>query len=147
MRLVASRCGKLLAGGFGTLVLDDAEQQIAERPDQSRDRERATTQRGGEDREAEQGQREQGIDNGDAVPGNPEVGEWPEELGAVRREAIQQAVRGIGDQACQVGLPESEGAPHDPVQQQRDECGADGYEQQRMGELAVELEEQQLVRG
>ena len=147
MRLVASRRRQLLAGGLGTLVLDDAEQEITERPDQSRDGECATTQRGGEDPQAKEWQREQGIDDGDVVPADPVVGERPEELGAVRGAAVQQAVRGIANQAREVGFPGSQGAPHDPVQQYSDECGPDRDEHQRMRELAVVLEKQQRIRG
>ena len=146
MRLMAPLGRKLRARCLRTLVLDNTEQQIADRPDQSRDGECATPQHRGQNHQAEQRQREQRVDDGDVVPGHPLIGERPQELRSVRRAGVQQAVRGIAEQTSQIGLPELERPSHERMQRQRYKGRPDGDEQQCMCELAVVFEKQQRVR-
>ena len=146
MRLMAPFRRQSNARRLRTLVLDDTEQQIADRPDQSRDGQCAASQHRGQDHQAEQRQREQRVDDGDVVPGHPMVGERPQELRSVRGAGVQQAMRGIAEQARQIGLPGLERTSHERMQRQRHKGRPDGDEQQCMCELAVVFEKQQRVR-
>ena len=146
MWLVASLRGQLHAGRLRPLVLDNPEQQIADRPDQSGDGQCATPPHHGQDPQAEQRQRKQWVHDRDVVPGHPLIGERPQELRAVRRAGVQQTVRGIAEQTDQIVLPEPERASNERMQEQRHQGRPDGDEQQCMCELAVIFEKQQRVR-
>ena len=146
MRLVAPLRRQLNARCLRTLVLDDTEQQIADRPDQPRDGQCASSQNRGQNHQAEQRQREQWVDNRDVVPGQPFIGERPQELRSVRRAGVQQAVGGIAERTSQIGLSELERPPNERMQRQCHKGRPDGDEQQCMCELAVVFEKQQRVR-
>ncbi len=144
--VVAAGGGELSLRGARARVLDGAATEINGGQRQSDDgRPRAATLQ----RQEEAGGQRQGegrVDDGDQVPAEANVGERPEQMGAVARRGVEEAVTVVGDQRT---TPQRKPAPaaSGPEQPER---GHDGSPQrgkeQRVGEAAVMLDREQRIR-
>lgn len=145
--VVAAGGSELSLRGAGARVLDGAEAEINGGQRQSDDGgpRAATLQRQEEAGGQRQGERR--VDDGDQIPAEANVGERPEQMGAVARRGIEEAMTVVGDQGT---TPKRKPAPaaFGPEQPER---GHDGSPQrgkeQRVGEAAVMLDREQRIRG
>ena len=142
---VAAARGQGGAGLQGTLALHRAEREIGDRIDRRGIGPCGAAPRRGQQHEREHRCREERIEHGDHAPGHAHVRERPQELRAVRRAGIEQAVAPVAQEAEEIGPREREPRPDDPVQQRRAQQRPHGHERERVREVAVILHEDERV--